>query len=73
MPKSSLLVKKSGEFYETNKKRFKKAFTAGPEWFMTLGDSYEPRTGDLLVHQDNGKRILIVCHTDFVVPTIPSD
>ena len=73
MPKSSLLIKKSGEFYETNKRRFQKAFTAGPEWFMTLGDSYEPRTGDLLVHQDNGKRILIVCHTDFVVPTIPSD
>ncbi len=69
MPKSSHV----DSFYQTDQARFHKAFTAPKEWFLTLGDWYEPRTGDLLVHQDNGKKILIVVHTDFVVPTIPTD
>ena len=60
-------------FYQQDKQRFHEAFTAPKEWFLTLGDWYEPRTGDLLVHQDNGKKILIVVHTDFVVPTIPKE
>ena len=60
-------------FYNSNKKQFQKAFTADRDWFRQWGDVYEPRSGDLLVHQDNGKKILIVAHTDFVVPTIPND
>ena len=61
------------KFYNNNKEQFQKAFTADRDWFRQWGDVYEPRSGDLLVHQDNGKKILIVAHTDFVVPTIPSD
>ena len=60
-------------FYDVNSARFHEAFTAPKEWFLNLGDFYEPRTGELLVHQDNGKKILIVAHTDFVVPTIPDE
>jgi hypothetical protein len=61
------------KFYDSDKKQFQKAFTADKDWFRQWGDVYEPRSGDLLIHQDNGKKILIVAHTDFVVPTIPSD
>ena len=68
MPKSS----RQDKFYETNQERFQAAFTADQEWFMQWGDVYEPRSGELLVHQDNGKKILIVVHTDYVIPTIPS-
>ena len=61
------------KFYDSDKEQFQKAFTADRDWFRQWGDVYEPRSGDLLVHQDNGKKILIVAHTDFVVPTIPND
>ena len=68
MPKSSRHAK---QFYQPDQERFQAAFTADKEWFCQWGDVYEPRSGDLLVHQDNGKKILIVVHTDYVVPTIP--
>ena len=68
MPKRS----RQDSFYNSDAERFHAAFVNDREWFKTLGDFYEPRTGDLLVHQDNGKKVLIVCHTDFIVPTIPA-
>ena len=68
MPKRS----RQDKFYSPDKERFHAAFVNGRDWFMGLGDVYEPRPGDLLVHQDNGKKILIVVHTDYVVPTIPA-
>ena len=68
MPKRS----RQDSFYNSDKARFHDAFVQDREWFLDKGDVYEPRPGDLLVHQDNGKKILIICHTDFVVPTIPN-
>ena len=61
------------KFYNSDKEQFQKAFTADKEWFCQWGDVYEPRSGDLLVHQDNGKKILIVAHMDYIVPSIPGD
>ena len=68
MPKSCQTAK----FYDSDHDRFETAFTADKEWFRQWGDVYEPRSNDLLVHQDNGKKILIVAHMDYVVPTIPT-
>lgn len=58
------------QFYQPNPKRFSKAFHKPKSWFKQFGDSIDipGRPDDLLVHQDNGKKILIVCHTDFVIP-----
>ena len=62
-----------GKFYESDSTRFQTAFTADNDWFRQWGDVYEPRADELLVHQDNGKKILIVAHMDYVVPLIPAD
>lgn len=58
------------QFYQPNPTRFSKAFHKPKSWFKQFGDSIDipGRPDDLLVHQDNGKKILIVCHTDYVVP-----
>ncbi len=58
------------QFYQPNPTRFSQAFHKPKSWFKQFGDSIDipGRPDDLLVHQDNGKKILIVCHTDFVVP-----
>ena len=58
------------QFYQPNPVRFSQAFHKPKSWFKQFGDSIDipGRPDDLLVHQDNGKKILIVCHTDFVVP-----
>ena len=60
-------------FYEYNNKRFKNAFWRPSGWFKQWGDTYDipGRSGDLLVHQDNGKDVLIVCHTDYITPMMP--
>ena len=63
---------RTAKFYESDQPRFQAAFTAGKDWFRQWGDVYEPRSNDLLIHQDNGKKILIVAHMDYVVPTIPT-
>jgi len=58
------------QFYQPNPTRFSQAFHKPKSWFKQFGDSIDipGRPDDLLVHQDNGKKILIVCHTDYVVP-----
>ncbi len=58
------------QFYQPNPTRFSKAFHKPKSWFKQFGDSIDipGRPDDLLVYQDNGKKILIVCHTDYVVP-----
>lgn len=57
-------------FYLPNPKRFSEAFHKPKDWFKQFGDSIDipGRPNDLLVHQDNGKKILVVCHTDYIVP-----
>ena len=62
-----------GKFYDSDHTRFQTAFTADNDWFRQWGDVYEPHSDDLLVHQDNGKKILIVAHMDYIVPRIPAD
>lgn len=60
-------------FYEPNEKRFQNAFWRPKSWFKQFGDSLDVpgRPNDLLVHQDNGKKVLIVCHTDYITPVMP--
>jgi hypothetical protein len=54
---------------DVSKEQFADAFTKPSEWFSQFGDAWEcgPEK-DLLVHQDNGKKLLVVAHLDTVTP-----
>jgi len=53
--------------FQADIKRAGEAFWKPKSWFLKFGDGYEcgPHK-DLLIHQDNGKRILVVAHMDSV-------
>ena len=49
--------------------QFLDAFNKPSEWFSQFGEAWECGPDkDLLIHQDNGKRLLVVAHLDTVTP-----
>lgn len=54
---------------DIDKDLFAQAFTKPSEWFSQFGEAWECGPDkELLIHQDNGKRLLVVAHLDTVTP-----